>query len=354
MVGSKPAEWTGLALVIGVLVAVPACAAADDLPETPILANAFRAGWLQFGIRSGRVTLDGSRGINVTTSSNGSIPREQLTIRMAGGDPIVDYQLAASDEDLTVEMSSRNRWHVHRKPKGNSKIVPIEIDQPAQGAILVRVGDKQRERTLHVAGIWHLAVIEPEVAKEHVLPLVRFLERDWDLTKTVREIETALVAAASDPNRPNRRRWTEWVEQLGDSRFAKRESADRQLRESGRMVATFLQQLDPSRLDAEQQFRVRRITASLADSEGNDTPEQVAAWLAGDPSIWIAMLSRDDLTTRKLAARQLEALLGSPVSFDPAAEPAARKIQIEQLRRTVADEQGSGGWKNGPPGPASK
>ena len=120
------------------------------------------------------------------------------------------------------------------------------------------------------------------------------------------------------------------------------------------MVVTFLQQLDPSRLDAEQQFRIRRITASLADSEGNDTPEQVAAWLAGDPSIWIAMLSRDDLATRKLAVRQLEALLGSPVSFDPAAEPAVRRIQIEQLRRTIAEEQGSGGWKKGQPGPASK
>ena len=121
--------------------------------------------------------------------SSGSMPREQLTIRMTGGDPIVDYQLAASDEDLAIEMSSRDRWHVRRKPKGNSKIVPIEIDQPAQVAIMVRLGDKPQERTLHVAGIWHLAVIEPDLAKEQVLPLVRFLERDWDLTKTVGEIE---------------------------------------------------------------------------------------------------------------------------------------------------------------------
>ena len=50
-----------------------------------------------------------------------------------------------------------------------------------------------------MAGIWHLAVIEPDVAKEQVLPLVRFLERDWDLAKTVGEIETALAGSRLRP-----------------------------------------------------------------------------------------------------------------------------------------------------------
>lgn len=331
----------GLGLIAAVFIplSAPAHALTEDLPETPILTNAFQTGWLQFGINGGRLTLDGSRGVNVATSSGGIKPRERLSVRMTGGDPMVEYELTAADQEMTIEMSSHNRFHLHRKPKDDSKVMPVEIEQPAQGAIVFRIGAKDHQQVYHFPGVWHLVVVEPELAKAHVLPLLRLLQHDWDLSKTAGEIESALVAAATDHVVPDSRRWAQWVAQLGDPQFSKREVADRQLREAGRVVLSFLEQLDRNRLDAEQQFRVRRILAVVAESEGNDTPEQVAAWLAGDTAVWLAMLSRNDLATRKLATRQLGALLGSPIHFDPTADADVRRAQIGELRATLAGER---------------
>jgi len=337
MIARAPAGGIGLIAAVFFL-AAPVRALPGDSLETPILTNAFQTGWLQFGINGGRVTLDGSRGVNVATSSGGTKPRERLCVRMTGGDPMVEYELVVPDQQLTIEMSSHNRFHLHRKPKDGSKVVPVEIEQPAQGAMVFRIGAKDHQQVYHFPGIWHLIVIDPELARSQVLPLLRLLQHDWDLNKTADEIESALVAAATDRVVPDRRRWAQWVAQLGDPQFSKREAADRQLREAGRVVVSFLEQLDRNRLDAEQQFRIRRILAVLAESDGNDTPEQVAAWLAADAAVWLAMLARDDVGTRKLAARQLGALLGSPIHFDPAADAAARRAQIGELRVKLAGE----------------
>ena len=331
----------GLGLIAAVFIplSAPAHALTEDLPETPILTNAFQTGWLQFGINGGRLTLDGSRGVNVATSSGGIKPRERLSVRMTGGDPMVEYELTAADQEMTIEMSSHNRFHLHRKPKDDSKVMPVEIEQPAQGAIVFRIGEKDHQQVYHFPGVWHLVVVEPELAKAARPSAAATSPARLGPEQDCRRDRVPLVAAATDHVVPDSRRWAQWVAQLGDPQFSKREVADRQLREAGRVVLSFLEQLDRNRLDAEQQFRVRRILAVVAESEGNDTPEQVAAWLAGDTAVWLAMLSRNDLATRKLATRQLGALLGSPIHFDPTADADVRRAQIGELRATLAGER---------------
>ena len=148
-------------------------------------------------------------------------------------------------------------------------------------------------------------------------------------------MEAALREAAAEGNLPDPQRWAALVEQLGDERYSRRAAADRELRAMGRVVFTYLQGLDRDRLDAEQHYRVRRIVMSLAANMNNDLPPEIARWLAGDPVVWLALLSRDDESTRRLAAERLEALLGEPISFDPAADPATRTEQIERLRQEV-------------------
>ena len=80
------------------------------------------------------------------------------------------------------------------------------------------------------------------------------------------------------------------MQQLGDDQFTKREAADRQLREAGRVIVSYFQQLDTSCLDAEQRFRIRRIINSLTAANGDDMPEQVASLLLGDDAIWLGCL----------------------------------------------------------------
>jgi hypothetical protein len=155
------------------------------------------------------------------------------------------------------------------------------------------------------------------------------------LAETAAAIETELFQAASVGRLPDRQRWAALVAQLADERFPRREAADRELRSAGRVVLSYLRGLELSRLDAEQQYRVRRIILSLSRQTGDDTAEGFAPQLSEDPDIWLAFLSRQEESTRRLAARQLAAILGEPIRFDPAADTATRKAQIEQLRARI-------------------
>jgi hypothetical protein len=131
------------------------------------------------------------------------------------------------------------------------------------------------------------------------------------------------------------------VAELGDERFARREAADRALRAADPAVLLYLEQLDPGRLDAEQQFRLRRISDTLAAKVGGDTPEQIASWLGGDPAVWLALLSRPDVATRRLAAKQLAAILEAPIPVDPETDPTSQQSKLEELRAKIEalDEQ---------------
>ena len=125
------------------------------------------------------------------------------------------------------------------------------------------------------------------------------------------------------------------MEQLGDESFAKRQAADRGNRAADPAVLNYLQQLDFSRLDTEQQFRVRRIIEALSTRLGDDSPEQAASWLAGDPSIWLILLGRSEAATRRQAVGQLTAILGSPIPVDAEADPSTQKTQMEQVRLPI-------------------
>ena len=110
-------------------------------------------------------------------------------------------------------------------------------------------------------------------------------------------IEADLLKAAVAGKIPDRRHWADLVRQLGDNQFAKSEAADRMLRAVGPQVTGFLQQLDYGQLDAEQQFRVRRIIDSLHGSAAADTAEQVAERLVADSSVWLALLDGPEAST---------------------------------------------------------
>ena len=145
-------------------------------------------------------------------------------------------------------------------------------------------------------------------------------------------IEADLLKAAVAGKIPDRRHWADLVRQLGDNQFAKREAADRMLRAVGPQVTGFLQQLDYGQLDAEQQFRVRRIIDLLHGSAAADTAEQVAERLVADSSVWLALLDRPEASTRRIAAKHLAGMLGEPIGVDPEANPATQENQRELLR----------------------
>jgi hypothetical protein len=294
-----------------------------------------RNGWLRFEVLSGRIVLSGSRPGSVSTNSSSSGRSEKLSIRLSNSQHLLRYERATPKEQLFVEITSGSRISIRRNGKDDADIVPVHFTQVPDEPISLALGAEDRTTVYRAPTLWHLLIMQPDQCRQHLVPLLQLLRPDWRLAETAAAMETALLRAASVGHHPDRARWNLLVEQLADQRFSRREAADHELRSAGPVALGYLRGLDFNRLDAEQQFRVRRIIRSLSRQTGGDTVEQFVAQLVSDPEIWLAMLSRPEESTRRLAARQLGVILGRPVRFDPAADPATQEDRIEQFRARI-------------------
>jgi hypothetical protein len=332
MAARRPTVARGM-VIAAVLLGTILCqsAAAQELPRGDLLASVVRQPWIRFEIIYGRVVLKAMRPVQMPPRFGPGTRRELLTIRVTGADSAMDYELTTPEEQISIRFSSADRVEIRRVPKGDAKSPSVEFRQAGTAPVSLKIGPPN-PREYRAASLWHLLLEEPAECRKSLVPLLGLLQPKWDLLKTGDEVRAILLRMADGGRLPDQRRWAEWVAQLGDSQFAKREAADRQLREAGRGVVAYLQQLDPGRLDAEQQYRVHRIIQALTVASGEDAPEQIASWLFSDPAVWLAMLSSETESTRKTASRQLGALVGKPIDFDPAADAPTRQKQIEALR----------------------
>jgi hypothetical protein len=329
-----------LAIVLLGFLAMPGASLFGQVTTQPLprvsritnLAEAVRQGVVNLTIDSGRLELTAVHPRTFGVSRNGDVS-ESLILRMAGPDFAVEYSKTTPDDQFRVKIQGIQRTEVRakREPKQEGRL-PVEFVQPASGPLVLTVGSKDAAQVIRAPSLWHLMVGHPAICREHLAGLLTLIDARWDLGATADEVESILLELARTQDPPDRRRWALLVEQLHDERFARREEADRELRAVGRSVISYLGKLDFTRLDAEQQFRIRRILLSLNDEADTRTPDQIAAWLSGDPQIWLSLLARDSLETRKLAARQLASLLDHPIEFDPAADEAARQSQLSSLQ----------------------
>jgi hypothetical protein len=325
-----------LALAAGLMLLGPAAAAevAKPLAPTPMLSEVVRLGWLKARIVSGRITFSATRAGNMNNASQDQNRKEQVSIRIAGQNLSASYEMSTADEEFRLDVTGAGEFHIRRLPKGDSGLPAVSFRQAADEPLSLTLGPPPNQQVYRAASLWHLFVMEPQACRVHLTPMLRSLA-EWDLARTAEQVEAAMRHAATEGKLPDPQRWAALVEQLGDERFSRRTAADRELRAMGRVVFTYLRGLDRDQLDAEQHYRVRRIVMALSANMDNDLPPEIASWLAGDPVVWLAMLSRDDEPTRRLAAERLEALLGEPIPFDPAADPPTRAEQIERLRERI-------------------
>jgi len=312
-----------------------AAAGAQDLKTMQNLNQSVRTGWLQFRIVSGRVSFDGSRIGNIQSANNIEKQQDQLSVQSDGEDTILSYKWSNTKQRLSIDVSNVSKVRIQYEGVGDNAQAPVEFFQPLQAKIVLKVGPEGKQQVYSAPSLWHLLLAYPAETKRHLVPLLELLHPNWRLSETAATVEIELLRKAGSNEISDRKRWAELVERLGDDSFAKRQAADRALRAADPTVLSYLEQLDFRRLDAEQQFRVRRIIESLSDRLGDDLPEQVASWLAGDTSVWLILLTRSEVATRRQAARQLAAMLGSPIPVDPEADPATQKNQIEQLRLRI-------------------
>jgi hypothetical protein len=307
-----------------------------QLPNYSILAQAARNRWLQFNISSGRLVVTGSGFGNFDTANTRNGRAERLNIHTQNCALFVQYDVAAPTEYISFELRNGKEIHLARTPRGGSAVVPLDFQQDPNEPLRLTVGDGPRRNVYRAASLWHLLLTQPELCRQQLVPLLEMFRPEWRLTEQAQEAEEELFHMAGCGQMPDRQRWAALVEQLSDDHFARREAADRELRAAGPALLPFLQRLDFDQLEAEQQSRLRRIVSMLAHAVEDDTAEQIASWMIADPDIWLALLSRPEEPTRRLAAAQLEKLLGQPLPFDPAAAAPQREKQIDQLRAGIS------------------
>jgi hypothetical protein len=300
----------------------------------------YASSYVRLAIHSGRIAVVVLRpgGFSTQWSTQSQSRKEQVTIQYNVGTGAVElsYRLSAPDETMTVTAATGGRVTIRREPAGKGSLVPGEFVQEPGKPLVLSVGKDAQKRSYEAATIWQLLLAHCDECKQYVVPGLDLFRPEGKLLDTADAVEKELLRAARAGELPDQRRWTELVAQLGDDRFARREAADRDLRAVGRPVVPFLSGLDRRKLDAEQQYRIQRIIRSLSSVTGEETPQQVAGAMVTDPTIWLVFLGREQASTRSLAAKHLERLLGGPIDFDPAANAATRGKQIESLARRIA------------------
>ncbi len=325
-------------VLLGLTLLWPLSAAAEDPPQAPRLAQYIQSRRLQFDLVQGRVKFATTYSGSTSSRSSSGSHKEQLSMRMSGNSATVDYELSSSTETLSIKVQGDTHLQIQRVPQGSSSIVPVTFVQAAGKPLSLVVGPEGEQQTYEAPSLWHLLLEEPKLVQQRLVPLVELLRPGSNLADKVAEVERKMLETAETETMPDRKRWMELVDQLGDDSFARRQAADRQLRQAGQAVLVYLRNLDRRELDAEQQFRIHRIIRSFARSQQSDDPQVVAQWLGSDSRAWLILLGRDEPATRQLAARRLEWLLGEPIAFDPSADPATRQRQIEQLRKRVVPQ----------------
>ena len=317
-------------------------------PRPMLLSNQLFGGQIPMTISWGRIVK--SRpwwfGVWSHTMSYGEVTEkvnfQQGRMRGNGVSGTMRYERTSPQDRLVLEISSEGQLTLSHNDLRKSPQPPVEFVQLPDEPLSLTVGSAGKQTVYRAATLWHLMIEEPVVSRRQLLPLLsEVLPCCARPRQTADAVEGELLKLARLGKLPERGRWSKLVAQLGDDHYARREAADRLLRDEGLAVVGSLEQFDDAQLDAEQQFRVRRIITAYRGRMVVDVPDQIAAQMFVDPLIWLALLDRPEQATRAAAAKQLAALLEEPIEIDPAADPATQRTQREQLRTKILARRGA-------------
>ncbi len=324
-----------LVLLVGLAASCWASPVVAQAPHRLHSVLAQQLGFLDFRVSMGRLrvtTDDPTR--NFTTSSRQNDRQEKLSVEFQADIVSLTYSLTTPTTASSVRAVDSHEFIVRIDPVSDSKVEPLLFIQPADGLLQLTVGGGEQQREVRAPSIWQLYLAEHEVCQQRLFPLLELMRPNWQLIATAKEIEQKLRGwsqqlGAVDPNSIER-----LIDDLGSTSFVTRRAAERSLVELGPTIVPQLRRTGREHLDNEQRRRIRQILDELGNLEEADSSRGAPVWLSCDPRTWAALLHRDDLATRELALAQLQTLLHRKVSFDPQADAAARRAQLQKLEAT--------------------
>lgn len=336
-------------LVAAVLLACGRTGAAQQIQMHGGLGPQLRM--VQFLVIQGQIVARSDpayAGQSRSASVGGTQRQERLTINLSTGFPDVHYQLTTPDVELAIDVVAQSdgdptaaptEVSIRKQPRSGAGGVGVLFEQSAQGELVLTIEQQGERTTRRSKNLWQLLLTEPNLARNHLVPLLELLNGTWRLAETAQALEEALCRAAAAATDSNTQQWDTLVAALASPRYAQRQAADRALRAQGRQLVPYLLALDQARLDVEQRRRIKGILLAFDGAGEADTPDRVAYLLVRDLRVWLALLNHADLSMRLCAHSQLERMLGRRVEFDPRANDEARAAQFEVVCKQLEDQR---------------
>jgi hypothetical protein len=251
-------------------------------PEVSLLAA---RGGIPCQVVMGRVVLVGDRllaGRSDTREDEANGQREVCCVQANAGQMVLRYERVTSAESLAIDFVAPSELRMRYVPGAETKnrFAALFV-QRDKGPLTLEIGAASERRVLSADSLWHLLLSEPQACHDHLLPLLDELHPDWRLAAQAEAAEQSLLAAKDLPAPPEAEHFARLLAELGDEAFGVRQAAEGQLRGFGVTILPLLSRVRPASIDAEQRRRIARIGSSLQPATA-DTPERIAAWLAGD------------------------------------------------------------------------
>lgn len=287
---------------------------ASSFPNTPPLSDLLQ-GNASFRMVLGRVALDPKRyRVGQFRFKKSDKPEDNpvdvlrtLTISLERGQPnLVLYRSTPTD-----------RWMIEARGNGRCKIqythtqavYGLTWDQPASGLIKIELEQSGKKKHYTTMSLWHFRFEEPTIATQHIFPMLLKLEPNWNLELIAKETEERMEEVLQIQPQVTERQVQELMQEFSSNNASTRDRAHRELRTKGLAILTPLMMLDVNQLEMEQRLRVERLIQAMKPTT-DDTPNRLAAWLAGDYGVCQRVAAKLEGDAKKQGLAYLKGLSG--------------------------------------------
>jgi hypothetical protein len=302
----------------------------EELPQARLVS---KNRWARFELVLGRiraVSLLGGQRQCVQNHGPADEISETLAINTDAEIPVIRYELLDGVQSLRIEVIDQTEIEIVREARDGLSVPTVRYSQPTHGPVQLSLEQGEVSRTIEASSLWHVFLAEPELCREHLLPILQPLNPGWRLEEAIERTE-ARLCSTSDGETVPRKRVVQLIARIDAADFRTRRNADRELRALGVTILPYLHSLDSSRLTREQRLRVKRLRQEISDCVP-DTPFRIASWLRHDECLWRAWEEHRDPQRRFLAQNQLAAIHADP-AFERGSPGAKRRMAQMQADR---------------------
>ena len=195
----------------------------------------------QLRVVSGRICATGPNSHqNLTSNYMGNSRRERLSIDLADGLPTVTYEQSAPEGKISVEIVRGDKIVIQQVPRSTGDHPTVIFVQPPEGAMRLTVAFGEQSKTYDASTIWHLLLMEPEVCRDYLVPLLQIMRPNWQLAQQSEQLEQLLCRGEIARAAINLGAWQTSVAALASPRYVDRERAQQRLLAEGPIVLPFL------------------------------------------------------------------------------------------------------------------